>query len=356
MTVIKVPFGLRDGRLFDPSQVENGKRCGCDCPGCHRPLIARQHVQTPHFAHAPGKDCSSGYETAIHLAAKQLISERMEIALPPLDWRSPPGWGAREGLPQRLANSLLVKLSNVRVEHWMDGIRPDIVATHNGRDLLVEIAVTHFVEPEKRSKIEARGIPAIELDISESKEAIGFSTLERLLFSVPSTGEWIYHPELADRTKKELAEREKMYERVQKARIEEEERVHQYRKLSPEHKVRRHLNKTGMAMDQLKKLTCFVPGEDSYVGGRLAWQSAVLAYIENTHQQTLKLRDVPGYVDSEALKYWLQKVFDIAPRFVGAEGVAVWKYLEHLEKLGILRRIVSASRNFEVKMRPIDAT
>lgn len=355
MAVLKVPFGLRGGQLFEPLQVENGKRCGCDCPGCGRPLIARQHAQTPHFAHAPGEDCARGYETAIHLAAKQLIAERMTIALPPLDWRAPSGWGAGEREPERLADSMLVELSNVRVEHWMDSMRPDLVATHRGTDLLIEIAVTHFVEPGKASKIEALGLPAIELDISASRQAVGFATLEKLLFTTPSLGQWIFHPELYSRTTRELERRKEEYERAKNARIEEQKRIQQYRELAPDIKVRKHLQKTGMTITQMRKLTCFVPGEDSYIGGRLAWQSAVLAYIENSYQQMMEQVGLPGYINSEDLKEWLRNVFDIKPRFVGAEGVAAWKYLEHLEKLGVLCRIVSVARIFDIKKRPVDA-
>jgi hypothetical protein len=69
----------------------------------------------------------------------------------------------------------------------------------------------------------------------------------------------------------------------------------------------------------------------------------------------MEIVDLPGYVDSESLKYWLRTIFDIKPRFVGAEGVAAWKYLEHLEKIGILRRVVSVARNFDIKKRPVDA-
>lgn len=36
-----VPFGLKDGGLYEPTQVLNGKDCGCVCPGC---II---HIQLP---------------------------------------------------------------------------------------------------------------------------------------------------------------------------------------------------------------------------------------------------------------------------------------------------------------------
>jgi competence CoiA-like predicted nuclease len=93
---LRVPFGLRDGLLYEPRQVSNGKACGCICPGCQHPLVAKQNAQTPHFAHAPGEDCNNGTETAIHLAAKQLIAERMEVSIPAVVLHLSGGYGVKE--------------------------------------------------------------------------------------------------------------------------------------------------------------------------------------------------------------------------------------------------------------------
>jgi hypothetical protein len=43
MKPIKLPFGLnRSGVLAHISEVEKGKKCGCICPACKSPLIARK--------------------------------------------------------------------------------------------------------------------------------------------------------------------------------------------------------------------------------------------------------------------------------------------------------------------------
>ena len=86
---LRVPFGLQGGRLYEPLQVPNGQACDCVCPGCHRPLIARQNAKTPHFAHAPGEDCAHALETAVHLAAKQIITDRRELRLPAVKYLNP---------------------------------------------------------------------------------------------------------------------------------------------------------------------------------------------------------------------------------------------------------------------------
>lgn len=52
-----IPFGLhkKSNRLVDVGSVAKGKACGCICPSCQTPLIARQgHRAIPDiYAGAP---------------------------------------------------------------------------------------------------------------------------------------------------------------------------------------------------------------------------------------------------------------------------------------------------------------
>ena len=69
----RVPFGLRDGRVWAPEEVAKGKACGCICPGCHAPLAAKAQEsrrKRPHFAHLTDTGCQTGRETGIHQRAK----------------------------------------------------------------------------------------------------------------------------------------------------------------------------------------------------------------------------------------------------------------------------------------------
>lgn len=128
----QVPFGLRDGRLFEPLEVERGKACGCTCPGCGAALIAKHAPAgkvAPHFAHASGEGCSTGLESALHLAAKQLIADRKELYLPRLEPRVvKPGFNGRPVERRKLLRpETLAVLIDVRLEESMGSIRPDLV-------------------------------------------------------------------------------------------------------------------------------------------------------------------------------------------------------------------------------------
>ena len=87
MTVLQVPFGQRaDGRLVEVSQVERGLACACCCPACGERLLAKKgEVNVQHFSHLSGSDCATVAETALHLAAKQLIHDERCLKLPTLE-------------------------------------------------------------------------------------------------------------------------------------------------------------------------------------------------------------------------------------------------------------------------------
>ncbi len=53
-----IPFGLKDGKYYDVSEVERGRACGCICPSCNHVLgdyhfwisfSAHKHLFASHF-------------------------------------------------------------------------------------------------------------------------------------------------------------------------------------------------------------------------------------------------------------------------------------------------------------------
>ena len=197
----RVPFGLKSGKMFEPRQVLLGKDCGCICPGCDRPLVAKHCLKgkvIPHFAHQPGENCQHGREFAIHLAAKQLIDERHELYIPKLSVQVyvVDDMGNEHSPSKTLISAGLRSFSKVRLEQNISNFRPDLVATTNdGKELLVEIAVTHFSDELKRAKIKNHGLPCIE--INASKVAVhSFDELAKLLFEESPYSNWLYHPDI----------------------------------------------------------------------------------------------------------------------------------------------------------------
>ncbi|TIG87143.1 competence protein CoiA family protein, partial [Legionella pneumophila] len=72
---IKLPFGLNENNVIvHITNVESGKNCNCICPSCSSPLIAAKGTKNQHhFKHTTTIECEGGLESAIHMAAKQII-------------------------------------------------------------------------------------------------------------------------------------------------------------------------------------------------------------------------------------------------------------------------------------------
>ena len=207
-----IPFALSDADqlLYEPRAVPLGKNCGCICPGCRQPVYAKHCMsgkRAPHFAHAPGSDCANGFETALHLAAKQLIEARRILAFPELlvSIKMVDDLGRVHQPEKQLAQAGQRQLSNIVLEQALGQIRPDVRVDAEGLGpVLVEVAVTHFVGEQKLAQIKDAGVPAIEIDLSTLRDAT-FEALEVALFDNPTGTRWLYHPDEA-RTRRALRE------------------------------------------------------------------------------------------------------------------------------------------------------
>ena len=77
------------GELVFVDDVPNGNACGCFCPKCKEPLMARNggKKNQHHFAHSPESNCQGSYETTLHLLAKEIIKEEKKMVLPEYEKR-----------------------------------------------------------------------------------------------------------------------------------------------------------------------------------------------------------------------------------------------------------------------------
>lgn len=64
-----------DKELVNVDDVPTGNECGCICPACNEPLMAKNQGQKRihHFAHQSGTECDFAYESMLHLLAKDKI-------------------------------------------------------------------------------------------------------------------------------------------------------------------------------------------------------------------------------------------------------------------------------------------
>lgn len=333
-SALLVPFGLKDGQLYEPTQVDNGKACNCVCPACKKPLVAKQKAKTPHFAHAQDENCSKGQETAVHLAVKQIITAKKEIRLPALVWENP---SPRKNEIIPLYVERIVRLESVVLEQVVNDFKPDIIAQSDGYTYLVEVAVTHFIDEKKQGKINKNKIPAFEIDTSKLKAGFTMAALERLLFvDKDYPAKWKYHPRLEELTLKASKAEADRIEKIEEEDRERQRKFDRYKNFSPEDKLKANLKSIGLTRRQMQQMTSFVAWEGSFGVPRIIWQSAVLAYIARVQKEMDFCEDFSFLVNSCDCAEWMGSVFEINPAVKNGEKIAIWKYFKHLEKLGIL--------------------
>jgi len=224
---IKLPFGLKDGRLYHITEVNNGLKCKCICPNCGVKLIAKNNPSnkvTLHFAHHKSSECPGSLETAIHLMAKQVIKDKLLIYTPKY---SKPTRIFDENGQYHTGKSTHIRpkkleLDRVELEVTKKGYRPDVIAIKNDRVLNIEIKVTHDVDEEKASLVKSLQEPMLEIDLSDLIEEtlLNKEQFEWEVTHNVNNKKWINNPKGELAYKRHLAElKAKVAETNEKARL-----------------------------------------------------------------------------------------------------------------------------------------
>lgn len=192
-----LPFGQRGDALVSVNNVERGLHKDVVCPSCQVPLVARKgNVKKHHFAHYDGNECLPGLQTVLHMRAKEIIDETKSIFVPGYSIQLPCRMRKREFniiTPQK------VTLDSVWLEKHLDNIIPDVFAKTkaHGRELLVEIRVSHAVDQSKLDRIKSMNCSAIEVDLSDL-HAKGYDdeVLRKRLIEQDDRKKWLHSPKI----------------------------------------------------------------------------------------------------------------------------------------------------------------
>lgn len=148
------------GNVVHVSEVLRGNACDCICIECGNELQARKgKARRHHFKHITGSECDG--ETILHKLAKKILSNNRQLALP--------------------NQADYFKYTEVIEECKLEGIRPDIILVTLSDKVLVEIAVTSFINDEKLEKIKAQSYNAVEVDLSYLPKECSYLELEKIL-------------------------------------------------------------------------------------------------------------------------------------------------------------------------------
>ena len=178
-----------NGEATHISEAENGLRCACICPTCGRALIARQgKVVEHHFAHASGDECQYAVETALHLAAKDILAGRKKIVLPAVEIQF-----AHSSRSTAIAPQKCYLIESVVIERKLGSIIPDLIVRIGGRELLVEVTVTHGVDGDKLKKVRELGLSCVEIDLSDTERELAREELEKIVVGGARRKRWLHN-------------------------------------------------------------------------------------------------------------------------------------------------------------------
>jgi len=336
---LKIPFGLRDGQLLAATNVTNGLACGCFCPGCGARLVAkRPKEKVAHFAHHSAESCVTGYETALHLAAKQALLKRREIFVPAIAVAKrlyDEGTGF-EAIATKEIQAKLITLDSVEDEsREYEGIVPDIIATYKGKLLFVEIAVTHFVDEPKLAKLQKLKIPTLEIDLSHAPELPTLAEIEEMVVSDNSNRTWLINPrQQALQQKVDDEARQSLEDRVVrklKSKLLMRGEHDNYMRLTDTEKLQIEIAATGLTYNDLSSfIGKKVRGGRSFGVRPDVWQAAIFRNFICPERTWI--------FDVDEVCFWLANHLTLTRPFPNAEKVAVWDYLISLVEVGVLER------------------
>lgn len=183
-------YALKDGVITSISDVPSGLKCGCVCPACGAALVARKGTKIMHhFAHYAGENCEYGYETSLHMAAKEVLSRSKRIVIPAVYVDFPQSGKARTLVSQEKE----IEIDHVELEKSFGDVIPDVVVYSGGKKFFVEIFVTHAIDEEKLARLKAQNISTIEIDLSKEERGISEEDLSKVLLESNAKKEWKYN-------------------------------------------------------------------------------------------------------------------------------------------------------------------
>lgn len=190
-----LPFGLKDGKLVNVGQVDRGLACGCTCPACSGPLIARKgDVRIHHFAHHGIPPCSEALAISIRAAIAQLLSDRQPFALP-----------ARRIAGQLFRPPIAEATSFVPDEIEEDPqlpapLKANFCLIKSGLRLAVVLQFKRATPVNQKDEFVAAKQPAITIDLVpllraylNGEKQITLEALETIVIKEVSEKSWIYH-------------------------------------------------------------------------------------------------------------------------------------------------------------------
>jgi hypothetical protein len=362
VTKLRVPFGLRGGRLVDPTQIEKtGLACDCLCPGCDTPLVLRQGKKRRHFAHYRAVGTAHCVESAIHAAAVQALLESKSLQVPEMFVNAsvPTKAGPPYAKFRNLGPARMIRFNATVKEKVFAGadgatLRADVAGYRGERVMIVEMCFTHAVDEAKLALLRQLGLPALEIDVADLDMDAGMEAVRRRVLDDTVGKRWLYYPgeegaraRLLAEIEKEAAELDAAFDAEQEKQArrrqenvlrklaserEAQAAIEQYRAMPDANKEARLRQQLRMSAAWPRHLQVTGPKMDAVAAPARLWQASL--FHRYVHKKPIN--DFSFSLEQAAT--W------VAQRFPARDGTgytvtgAVRAYLAYLKGCGFVSR------------------
>ncbi|WP_175239317.1 MULTISPECIES: competence protein CoiA family protein [Burkholderia cepacia complex] len=366
-----IPFAVSPlGHLVAARDLPKHAKGPFRCAACRSPVILKQgEMKGWYFSHLPGSDCAKGFETALHMLAKQILLDHRHLRVPALVCVDE---GSLEEGVMVCDEHVIHWAAAGEAEKWMDGIRPDFVADCGDQLLIVEVVVTHEPDSNKLAHLDCLAIPALEIDLSDVARDVTVDALTRRIIDTVIGKRWLFYPGWAEaqavfdvrrreeeaRLEEDGAEieaeyaRERALARRERAAIAAQ-RDAARRKIERANKLFRQAPDAGKTEFLAGKLGLAEQDWPPLFGSKVRWASAVKAHARIWQADVFRRfiyrqrgKRAASELTVECVAEWLTQRYEVLPSASRSLPVAVWDFMSLLAKHGYLRR--NSGQEFEI--------
>lgn len=151
---------------------------------------------------------------------KEIIAEEKKLFIPQYDLtveKTAPYGGGKFSRTMSVPGQM-VELDSVALEFSVHPIRPDVVATSNGRRIFIEVIVTHGIDKKKLSHIRRIGASVITIDLRRHDRAVDRDVLKALLLTPSNSKKWVFHRREPEWRRNMLASIDEQIAEIERAR------------------------------------------------------------------------------------------------------------------------------------------
>ncbi|MBP2159104.1 MULTISPECIES: hypothetical protein [Asticcacaulis] len=263
-------FGLREGKLVSINDVESGLACNCVCPNplCGDRLVAHKGQKLAyHFKHHNRTDCKTGFETGLHMLAKDALAEALEFRLPPYTR----GIGLKR---EEIIGERMMKFDRAELEKRTGRLVPDVILYVDGRPLLVELVVTHWCDQTKIDMMKVGDLSCVEVNLGPYRDIWDMESLREIVVT-KARRSWLNNRYAEDKADRIAAERKAKHDQRVALHVDRLKRFYASVEDRADIEVRFTDTSSLKALELGRGIGLEVPG-DTCFPDRVGWQKRIV--------------------------------------------------------------------------------